>query len=264
MPTVQLGSHTVYYDDCGKGHPLLLITGLASTRHGWWKQVGPFSEKFRVINMDNRDAGDSALGTGPYSIVDMANDAVGLIKHLNLGPTHVVGISMGGFVSIEMAIRYPELVDKLVLTATSAGGKSHVNPSLSIQLLLVDREKDVEKRVRKVYPRFTGPGYMKAHPEDLERIVEIAKARPMSPDSYKRQLDAVMKHDAANRLDAISKPTLVIHGDKDPLVPYKNGQYLAAHINGARLVTLPGVGHLVTVEAPERFNREVVEFLSQP
>jgi 3-oxoadipate enol-lactonase len=102
---------------------------------------------------------------------------------------------------------------------------------------------------------------MATHPEDLDEMLKTAKAKPMSLESYQRQLGAAMAHDASDRLDRISAPTLVIHGDYDPLVPYENGKYLAAHIKGARLSTYPGVGHLSIVEAAERFNREVIEFL---
>jgi pimeloyl-ACP methyl ester carboxylesterase len=86
----------------------------------------------------------------------------------------------------------------------------------------------------------------------------------MSFESYQRQLGACMDHfsqGVAERLGQITAPTLVIHGDYDPLIPYKNGKYLAAHIQGARLSTYPGVGHLPPIEASERFNREVIEFL---
>ncbi len=105
---------------------------------------------------------------------------------------------------------------------------------------------------------------MAAHPEDLDRIVENSLAKPMSLISYQRQLGACMGHfgkGTADRLAQITAPTLVVHGDCDPLIPYPNGQYLAAHIQGARLVTFPGVGHISMIESPERFNREVIEFL---
>jgi pimeloyl-ACP methyl ester carboxylesterase len=105
---------------------------------------------------------------------------------------------------------------------------------------------------------------MAAHPEDMEQIVKYATAKPMSLKSYQRQLGACIDHfgkGAAGRLGQITAPTLVVHGDYDPLIPYPNGQYLAAHIQGARLSTYPGVGHLPPIEAPERFNREVIEFL---
>ncbi len=105
---------------------------------------------------------------------------------------------------------------------------------------------------------------MAAHPEDLDQILKNAAARPMSLESYQRQLGACLLHygqGVADRLGQISAPTLVIHGTNDPLIPYENGQYLAAHIPGARLSAYQDVGHLTMIEAPERFNREVIEFL---
>jgi 3-oxoadipate enol-lactonase len=264
MPTTEVGSHTVCYDDIGAGHPLLFMTGLGSTRMGWWKQIELFSRKYHVINMDNRDAGDSALGTGPYTIADMAEDSAGVITNLDLGRTHVVGISMGGMIALRLAIRHPELVDRLVLVSTTAGGTTNVNPEPEITALLVSSEEDIETRVRHTFTMITGEGYMAAHPQDLDQLVKFSVAKPMSPESYQRQLGACMDHlykGVADQLAQIAAPTLVVHGKADPLIPYPNGEYLAEHIRGARLSTYPGVGHLVPIEAPERFNREVIEFL---
>jgi 3-oxoadipate enol-lactonase len=265
MPTTQVGSHTVYYDDYGAGHPVLFMSGLGSTRLGWWKQIKPFSSKYRVINMDNRDAGDSGLGTGPYTIADMAEDVVGVIQNLKLGPTHMVGISMGGMIMQELAIRHPELVDKLVLVSTTAGGPTGVNAKPEISALLVRKEdEDIETRVRNTFTAIAGEGYMAKHPEDLDQIVKNSIAKPMSAESYQRQLGACVGHfrqGVADQLTKITVPTLVVHGDYDPLIPYPNGQYLAEHIKGARLVTFPGVGHISMIESPERFNREVIKYL---
>lgn len=265
MPTTQVGSHMVYYDDYGTGHPLLLMSGLASTRMGWWKQVEPFLAKFRVVNMDNRDAGDSALGTGPYSCGDMSEDTAGVIKHLNLGRTHVVAISMGGMIALNLVVRHPELVDKLVLVSTTAGGPTSVNAKPEILgLLMRAAGEDLETRVRRTFTAIAAEGYMARHPEDLDQIVEYSLAKPMSLESYRRQLGACMDHGAkgvAEQLGQITAPTLIIHGEGDPLIPYENGQYLAAHIKGSRLSSYSGVGHLPPIEAPERFNREVIDFL---
>jgi 3-oxoadipate enol-lactonase len=265
MATTQVGSHTVYYDEYGEGHPLILITGLGSTRLGWWKQIGPFAKKLRVVNMDNRDAGDSGLGTGPYTIADMSEDVAGVIENLDLGRTHIVGISMGGMIAQELAIRHPELVDKLVLVATTAGGPASVNAKPEVAALLMRPEdEDLETHLRRTYPAITGEGYMAKHPEDLDQIVRNALAKPMSFESYLRQLGACAGHfreGVADRLAQVRAPTLVVHGDCDPLIPYPNGKYLAEHIKGARLSTYEGVGHLVMIESPERFNHEVIEFV---
>lgn len=265
MPTTKVGTQTIYYDEHGAGHPLLLFPGLGASRLGWWKQIEPLAKKYRVIDVDNRDAGDSALAAGPYSIADMADDAAGLIENLNLGRAYVMGISMGGFISLELALRHPARVEKMILVATSAGGASHVTPTPEIGALLLRKEgEDIETRVRRTTPLITAPGYMAAHPADLDRAVQNAKAKPMALEAYQRQLAAAYAHTrngVAERLAEIRVPTLVIHGDCDPLIPYANGKFLAANIAGAKLSTYAGVGHLPTIEAAERLNREVSEFL---
>ncbi len=266
MPATQVGSHTAYYDDRGTGHPVVFLSGLGGSRFGWWKQIEPFSRQFRVINMDNRDAGDSARGTGPYTIADMAEDTAGLIQNLKIAPAHIVAISMGGMIAQELVIQHPDLVDKLVLASTTAGGPAGVSPAPEITALLMrGATEDLETRVRKTYPLIAGLGYMAAHPEDLDQIVQFALARPMSVESYQRQLGACaiyLTRGVADRLGRITAPTLIVHGELDPLIPYPNGRYLAAHIPGARLVTLPGVGHLSMIEAPDRFNADVSQFLT--
>jgi 3-oxoadipate enol-lactonase len=265
MSTTQVGSHTVAYDDRGTGHPVLFMSGLSSTRLAWWKQIDAFSQKYRVINMDNRDAGDSAPSVGPYTIADMAGDTSGVIQNLNLGPTHIIGISMGGMIAQELAIRYPQLVDKLVLVSTTAGGPTGVNAKPEIAALLVrPEEEDLETRVRRTFTAIAGEDYMAAHPDDLDHIVSNSIAKPMTLEGYQRQLGACMGHfgvGTAGQLGKINAPTLVLHGVDDPLIPYPNGQFLAEHIPGARLASFPGVGHLLMIEAPEEFNHEVIEFL---
>lgn len=264
MPTIQVGSHRVYFDEYGVGHPLLLIPGLGASRFIWWKQFEPLSQKYRVIDMDNRDAGDSALGTGPYTIADMADDAAGLIRTLDLDSTYVMGWSMGGFIALELTLRHPELVGKLILVATSAGGPTHIPPTPEIATLLMPIEnEDIETNVRRIYPLVAAPGYTQSHPEDLDQVVCYAKARPTRLESYQRQLGAVMVWDGVgNRLNQIKAPSLVVHGDADPLIPYGNGQHLSTHIRGAKLLTYTHVGHLPPIEAAERLNRDVMDFLS--
>ncbi len=263
MPIALVGSQSIYYDDCGSGHPVLLISGLGASRFMWWKQIEIFSRKHRLINMDNRDAGDSAPGTGPYTIADMADDAAGLIRNLNCGPTYVIGLSMGGFIALELSLRHPGLVGKLILVATSAGGSAYIPPAHKVGVLLMPNEKEnLETLIRRVYPFIAAPGYMNSHPEDLDRVVRYSKSKPMSLSSYQRQLGATMTWPGmVDRMSRISLPTLVVHGAEDPLVPYGNGLYLSTIIRGAKLLTYANVGHLPPIEASERFNQDAMEFL---
>jgi 3-oxoadipate enol-lactonase len=264
MPTAQVGTHRVYYDKHGSGHILLLIPGLGATRFVWWKQIEPLSKKYDLINMDNRDAGDSALGTGSYTIADMADDAAGLIQSLNCGPAYVVGSSMGGFIALELTLHQPKLVKKLILVATSAGGETHALPAPEIGAsLMSNKNESIEMYVRRTVPLIAAPGYMESYPNDLAQLVYYAKAKPIAFKSYQRQLSAVMTwRGVADRLNQLTIPTLVIHGDADPLVPYANGQYLAEHIKGGKFLIYRNVGHLLPIEAADQFNKDVMEFLS--
>ena len=140
--------------------------------------------KYRLINMDNRDAGDSAPGPGPYTIADMADDAAGLIQNLKCGPTYVIGWSMGGFIALELSLRHPKLVDALILVATSAGGSAYFPPAHEVGVLLMPHEKeDLETLIRRIYPCFAAPDYMNSHPEDLDTVVPYSKSKPMSLSS---------------------------------------------------------------------------------
>jgi pimeloyl-ACP methyl ester carboxylesterase len=265
MPTTQVGSHIVYYDEHGTGQPLLLIAGLGASRLSWRKQIEPLAQRYRVIAMDNRDVGNNALSSTGYTIADLANDAAGVIQNLQLGAFHVMGWSMGGMIAQELAVRHSALVKKLILVATGAGGSTHVPAAPEVSALLMrDANEEVEVRVRRSYATIAGLGFSERNPEDVAMAIQLAKDNPINLEGYQRQLGAVMTHMGGNmpeRLSHIKAPTLVIHGDYDPLVPYPNGQFLAANISGAKLSTYSGVGHLPPVEATERFNREVMEFL---
>lgn len=264
---VEVSGHTLAYDEVAPPEPkgtMLLITGLASKRLGWRMQMGPFGAVYRTIAMDPRDAGDSFEADGPYTTADQAEDAAGLLRALGVTKAYVVGISMGGFIALELALRQPELVDKLVLVSTSAGGKTHVPAGWRMRMaLLLPRPRwgDRGKLAKRAYRAIMGPGYAKAHPDTMEMIAEVARYRPQSAAAYRRQLDACLRHDASARLGQIAAPTLVVHGTRDPLVPVGNGKYLASHIPGARLILYENTGHVPIVERADEFNRDVLAFL---
>ena len=121
---------------------------------------------------------------------------------------------------------------------------------------------EVGERAIRTYSQIMAAEFVAAHPEELERIAETARYRPQSPAAYMRQLRASLAHDVVDALERITAPTLVIHGDLDPLVPPPNGAYLAAHIAGAQYHVYPGVGHIPIIERADEFNRDVLAFLA--
>ena len=250
----------------GKGRPcVLLLHGFPELAYSWRKVMLPLaSAGFHVINIDNRDAGDSGLAAGPYSIADMADDAAEVLRAIDAGPAFVVGWSMGTFVSLELTIRHPSFVERLVLVAGSAGGSAAAPAAPEILALLArDPNEEPGARVRRVYPHLAAPGYMQTHPEDLEQIARSQQIKPMPTAAYYRQLGAISNWAGVGpSLAAIAIRTLVVHGELDPLIPFPNGEYIAAHVPGATLSRYPGVGHLPPIEADARFNREVLAFLA--
>ncbi len=242
---------------------VLLLTGLASKRLGWYRQLPVFGEIYRTIALDHRDTGDSDLAAEPYTTADQADDAAGVLEALGAAPAHVVGISMGGMIALELALRHPQLVRKLVLTATTAGGPTHVPASPeTLALLMQERQgREAGELARQTYAKIMAPGYAERHPEVMERIAETARYRPQSIEAYQRQLMSALNHNVADRLAQLQMPTLVVHGEMDPLVPVANGRYLAEHIAYARLILYPDTGHIVIIERAEDYNRAVLAFL---
>ena len=262
---VTIQGRKIAYNEVSPAQPkgaILLLTGLAAKRLGWYKQLEVFGREYRTIALDHRDVGDSDPVSAPYRITDQADDAAAVLRALGVTQAHIIGISMGGYIALELTLRHPELVAKLVLVATSAGGLSHAWPAPRMLLMLARRGKqEVGELTRRVYTQLMAPGYAESHPDEMARIVELGRYRPMTNDAYRRQLGAVLRHDVSRRLGQIKAPTLVIHGENDPLVVVQNGIHLAQRIPGARLIIYPNTGHIPIIERAERFNRDVLAFL---
>jgi pimeloyl-ACP methyl ester carboxylesterase len=242
---------------------VLLLCGLGAKRQGWYKQLPVLGQRFRTLALDPREVGDSDQTGVPYTMGELAEDVRGLAQALDIERASLIGISMGGFIALELGLRRPELVEKLVLVVTSAGGATHVSASPEIMRLLMPGDAEVENGdgARRVCAAVAAPGFAERHPEEIETFVEIARHRPMTRDAYLRQLQACRTHDVADRLGQIRARTLVLHGEVDPLVPVENGRHLARRIPGATLTIYPRTGHIPEVERAEEFNSDLLAFL---
>lgn len=258
---VKVNGVALHYEITGRGEPLILIEGLGTATWLWWKQVPELSRYFRVIAYDLRGAGWSDKPDEPYSIPMFADDLTGLMNALRIKQAHVLGISLGGYVAQEFALRYPQRVKRLVLCSTGPGGPGAIAPSAEIITALstpVAGENDLRDRIALAL----APGYAAAHPEDLEKMLAWRLDNPQPAYAYRRQLLSAVGWTSDGRLGQITMPTLVLAGSEDRVVPSANADILAAGIPHAEKVILQGAGHLINVEKPDEFNKEVIQFLT--
>jgi len=262
VPLTEAPGFRVYYEEHGSGFPLLLINGLGSDHLEWLHQLPSFSERFRVIVFDNRGTGKSAVPPGPYTTAQMADDAAALLCFLGIGRAHVLGVSLGGMIAQEVALRHPGRVDGLVLGCTGPGGTLSVRPSPEAMAAFALAERDdPEGELRRMIPFLYTDDCCRERPEEIEAFVRRRIGNPTPPEGYAAQLAAAVAHDASDRLERIRARTLVITGDADRLVSWENSMRIAGRIPGAKLVVLPGAPHRLFAEHADAFNREVLSFL---
>lgn len=254
----------LHWEDTGSGGPpVLLIMGLGMTATGWWRTVPVLADAgLRVISFDNRGVGRSERPPGPYTVAEMAADAVMVLDAAGVERAHVYGISLGGMIAQEVALRYPERVRALVLGATTAGGAADVPASEETQAFLQQRaQMTAEHAVWASVPINYAARTRRDAAELIAQDIVQRLRFPIENEFYVAQLAAAQAHDAADRLGAISAPTLVVHGTEDVLIPPANGERLAAAIPGAELALWPDAAHLYFTDEPEA-DRGVARFLS--
>jgi pimeloyl-ACP methyl ester carboxylesterase len=274
MPKAALDDIELYYEEHGSGDPLLLIMGLGADANGWMMQTPEFAKHYRTVVFDNRGVGRSAKPAGPYSIAQMADDAAALLDHLDIDRAHICGISMGGMISQELALRHPQRLRSLVLGCTYAKPDAGVlqNSALSASNLGggVDEQGNFQIDLSQLDPLMFFQALLPLTfnqsfiETELPRIMQLFAGSlefGFDLNAVLAQAQATMGHDTTARLRNIKVPTLVITGDNDLLIPASNSDYLAEHIPAARLVKVPGGSHAFNLETPEIFNRAVLDFL---
>lgn len=263
--TLAANGQQIYFESHGEGLPLVLIMGIGYDASLWaLQQIGPLSEHFRTIVFDNRDAGRSSQATEPYSIGDMADDLAALLDGLGIDKAHVVGLSMGGMIAQEFALRHPHRLDRLVLTGTGAA-------TARVQFDAISSWRFV-KAADPAGMHFAGQQFnwlfsetFRRNPEAVEQTLQLlgSNPHPMTTEAFDRQAEAYLRHDALDRLHAVTAPTLVIAGERDRLTPPWICQEVADAIPGATLALIdgPGSSHVLPLERPEAFNQLTLDFL---
>ena len=280
---ISAGNTRIEIDDQGpaSAEPLLLIMGLGMQLTAWPEALVQqlLARGFRVIRMDNRDAGLSQgfdpLGVpnlalaamrytlhmkvpAPYSLADMAGDALGVMDALGLQRAHVCGASLGGMVAQHLAASQPQRVASLTLMMTTAGARHLPQPAMRVRAALLSRPAsvapaDVVAHLQRILGVIGSPGFV-TPPDEQALKLKAMVARAWRPNGTVRQLAAVLADgDRTPLLARIAAPTCVIHGRSDPLVPVAAGIDLAARIPGAVADLVDGMGHDLPAALLPRF-----------
>jgi pimeloyl-ACP methyl ester carboxylesterase len=237
----------------GSGEPLLLIMGVAG-HHGMWGEpfLAALAESFDVVAFDHRGIGTSARAT-EFTITDLADDAAAVLDHLGWESANVMGISMGGTVAQELALRHPGRVRRLVLGCTWTGTDENNpvwGPSVSM-LAEAGMSGDLEAAAKLMFAANVSPTFA-AQPGRFEEFSEVAASVQVPGPVILLQMQAAAVFDAVDRLATLAVPTLVLHGSVDEVIVPAAGERLAGLIPGAKFELFDGVGHLFFWEEPER------------
>jgi 3-oxoadipate enol-lactonase len=245
----------VHWHRRGNGPPLLLLNGWTASGLAWpEKWLGRLEHRYDVIRIDNRGTGWSRSAPAPFTIGDMAADARDVLGACGVERATVLGISMGAMIAQELAICHSEIVERLVLVATRPPTPAHTpmsHQAFRLAMSRPPRDQALREFLVTNWARMTGNGFAAAHPEVFDELGDQIMRRITPRSGRFNQARAVMSWHAPGRLQLVSAPTTIVHGDQDPLIAVDNGQRLARLIPAARYVELAGVGHLVTHEAGE-------------
>lgn len=264
--TVRANGQELYYEVHGQGQPLVLVMGIGYDSSLWTlAQVPALSQKFQVVIFDNRDAGRSSQATSAYTIADMADDTAGLMDALDITKAHVCGLSMGGMIAMEFALRHPGRLDRMVLTgASGAPARAAFHPIMTWNWVKPN-DKSGEIFACQQFTWLFSTTFLRNRDAVQQTVAMLSSnPNPVGPQSYNRQAQAFLQFDVLDRLAAVKARTLCIVGEQDLLTPVHECREVADRIPGARFEVIVGDGssHVVPIERPDVFNGMVTKFLS--
>jgi pimeloyl-ACP methyl ester carboxylesterase len=259
MDTVHAAGHRIAYDLKGDGPPLVLLHGYVGDRRMWRAQIDALSGEFTVVAWDAPGYGGSSDPPEAFPLSDLADCLAAFIATLGLGRVHLLGVSFGGGLALELYRRHPELPMTLVLASAYAGWAGSLPPEVVEQRLeqalrLADLAPD--QLVAELGPTM----FTDSAPAEL--VDEFAAGlREFHPAGLRANARAFAEADLRDVLPRVAVPTLLLYGDQDVRAPASVADDIHAAIPGSKLVLIPGAGHACNIDAPERFNTELRAFL---
>ena len=265
MPFVHVADGTrIHYEVTGRpgATPILMIQGLGASKNAWNLQRIAMATRFRSISLDNRGAGRSDKPTQPFTLEQMADDAIAVLDAAGIETAHVVGASMGGVISQIIAVKYPHRVRSLTLVCTACRNHPWRQELLQTWAHTAEQKGMIEvgkeaaqwvmspRSFRRLVPAFTWMG-------------PLAALRPRH--SFVSQIQAILdtREDLVDELSSITAPTMVIVGNQDILTPRGDSEEIAERIPNAELVVISGAAHGLMMEHSATFNKILIEFLQR-
>jgi pimeloyl-ACP methyl ester carboxylesterase len=257
MPYCSVDGVRLYYEETGTGDPLLFVHGLGSSSRDWAEQVAHFKDDYRVLRVDLRGHGRSERGEGPYHMAQFARDVAVVLRRRDAVPAHVVGLSMGGMVTLQLGADAPRLTRSLVVVNSAADAELrtwhdvwfYLSRRTAVQVLGM-------RRVGKILARRL---FVEPDQEDLRREF-VRRWAQNDKQAYLWSVDAIMGWSVWGRLSSISAPALLLTAEHD-YSPVAEKNRIAAQMPHADLAVIEGARHALPVEKPEAFNAAVEDFL---
>lgn len=261
MPTIKTNGINLYYESYGEGPPLVFVSGFSCDHTTWRNVVNAYADKYQVIIFDNRGIGKTDCPHQQYTAEMMADDVVGLVNVLQLGPAHFVGHSFGGAIVQNIAYKYPEVAKSIIIYCYAH--KTNMRGKLYAELRLDMIKADLPESaiVKMITILCWSEKYLK-QPGKVEKLVKQG-FYPISLAGYEGQLHAVTNFDSSNWITDIKCPVLVIVSDDDPFARVQDAMCICKLIPNSELYCFKDVGHVPHIEQREIFNKVVLDFLAK-
>ena len=261
MATLQarIADIDVRYEVRGQGPWLTLSHSLAVHGGMWAPQIDALARHFTVLNYDTRGHGGTSAPPAPYTLEQLADDAHGLLQHLGVTRTHWLGLSMGGMIGQTLALRHPEVLDRVVLADTT-GQVPAAGAAMWADRVRIARSEGMQALCQPTLSRWFTEPFLKAQPALMEKIGAMIAATPV--EGYAGCCAAIATTDTLARLAAQRSPALVIVGDQDAATPPAAAEAIARHWPGAKLRVIADASHLSNIEQAAVFNAAVLDFLT--
>ena len=258
---VKVDGCTIGYKTFGEGYPLVMIMGYSATMDMWDTRVlRKLANHYKVIIFDNRGMGASTASNKEFSIKLFADDTAGLFKALNIKKANVLGYSMGTNIALEFTLKYPEMVNKLILYAGDCGGKESARPMPENTQKLTDTSGTHNERGKRLLTLLLPAKWLKDNPDPTKYLPKITETYAMS--IIDRQTKALTSWEGCcSGLSNIAQPVLLVTGTEDMLTPPENSLILASRIPLTWLVQIKGGGHGLMYQTPRKFSKVILTFL---